>query len=79
MEKVVARMGGLMPKYVRIFAIREMRNVFGETDVWRFVTGKFGELSVSARHYRDLLAEADTIYPRYVEYLSEVVQDALNI
>ena len=37
--------------------------------MWRFTTGKFGELSVSARHYRDLLAEADAIYPQYVSHI----------
>ena len=32
-EKVVTRLDGLMPKYVRIFAIREMRSVLGNQHV----------------------------------------------
>jgi len=32
-----------------------MRRVLGDSDVYRFIVGKFGELTVSARHYMDLL------------------------
>jgi len=62
-EKVVTKYSGLMPKFIRIFALREMKSVFGETDVWRFITSKFGELTVSARHYLNLLEEANKAYP----------------
>jgi intergrase/recombinase len=78
-EKVVSKLSGLMPKYVRIYALREMKAVMGETDVWRFITSKFGELSVSARHYLDLLEEADRSYPRYVEHIYTVLADAVRV
>jgi len=51
----------------RTFALREMRRVLGDSDVYRFIVGKFGELTVSARHYMDLLREADQVYLKYVE------------
>lgn len=72
-EKVVRKLGILAPKYIRTYALREMKRVFGETDVWRFVASKFGELSVSARHYMDLLEEADKIYPRYIRYIEDLL------
>jgi intergrase/recombinase/DNA-binding XRE family transcriptional regulator len=77
-EKVVAKLGGLMPKYIRIYAIREMKKVFGDNDVFRFITSKFGELTVSARHYLDLLEEADKIYPRYIEHIYTMMGDVVR-
>ena len=41
-----------------------MLNTLGDNDVTRFILSKFGELTVSARHYRDLLIETDKIYPK---------------
>jgi len=70
-DKVVAKLGGLMPKYIRIFALRQMLNALGDNDVTRFILSKFGELSVSARHYRDLLEEADKSYPAYIAYIEK--------
>ena len=60
-----------MPKYIRTYALRQMLNTLGGNDVTRFILGKFGELTVSARHYRDLLKEADKSYPVYVDYLEK--------
>ena len=77
-EKIVERHNGLMPKYIRIFALREMKRVFDDTDTYKFIVSKFGELTVSARHYMDLLSEADTIYPSYVNYIREVFGDAIQ-
>ena len=74
-EKVVARLDVLRPKTIRIFAIREMKKVFDDTDTFKFITSKFGELTVSARHYLDLLSEADTIYSRYIKHIREVIGD----
>ena len=68
-EKVVAKLGGLMPKYIRTYALRQMLNALGDNDVTRFILSKLSELSVSARHYRDLLEEADKVYPKYIQYL----------
>jgi|GEM_PF-6323652 len=47
--------------------------VLGDSDVYRFIVGKFGELTVSARHYMDLLEEADSEYPRYLSTLHESI------
>ncbi len=78
-EKIVKKWNCLAPKYVRIFALREMKKVIGDNDVYRFIVGKFGELTVSARHYMDLLSEADRIYPKYVERWLEIMNKALPL
>jgi intergrase/recombinase len=65
--KAVKRRGGLPAKYVRIFAMREIYATLGVNNVSNFILSKFGELTVSARHYRDLLEEADRVYPKYIE------------
>jgi intergrase/recombinase len=41
--------------------------------VGRFIQSRFGELRISEAHYEDLLTEADTHYPRYLEKLRELV------
>ncbi len=76
-EKVVDKLGGLMPKYIRTYALRQMLNALGNNDVTRFILSKFGELSVSARHYRDLLEEADKVYPKYIQYLENEFGNSL--
>jgi len=68
-EKVVKKNNCLPPSYIRTFAMREIIAVLGDNDVTRFILSKFGELSVLARHYRDLLKEADKAYPKYIQYL----------
>jgi len=73
-QKVVKRLGGLAPKYIRIYALREMKKIFGDNDTYRFIISKFGELSVSARHYMDLLEEADQVYPKYVEHVKLLLE-----
>ncbi len=78
-EKVTKKWGCLAPKYARIFALREMKRVIGDNDVYRFIVGKFGELTVSARHYMDLLEEADKVYPKYVERWLEIVDKPLSL
>ena len=68
-EKVAQRRQILQPKLVRTYALREMKRVLGDTDTYKFIVGKFGELTVSARHYMDLLAEADQAYPAYIKHI----------
>lgn len=69
-EKIVIdRLKLLPPSLIRTFALREMKKALGDNDVYRFIAGKFGELSVSARHYMDLLEEADNVYVKYVVHL----------
>ena len=45
-EWAAAKRSVLMPKYVRIFALKTMKQVLGDNDTYRFITSKFGELSV---------------------------------
>ncbi len=68
-QKIAQRLGILSPKYIRTYALRELKRVFGDTDLYRFIAGKFGELTVSARHYSDLLQEADEAYPKYIKHI----------
>ncbi len=77
-EKAAKKWGCLTPKYIRIFALREMKRVIGDNDTFRFITEKFGELTVSTRHYMDLLEEADKAYPKYVERWLEIVNEIVN-
>jgi intergrase/recombinase len=42
-------------------------------EVARFIQSRFGELRVSEARYEDLLSEADTHYPKYLEKLRELV------
>jgi intergrase/recombinase len=42
-------------------------------EVARFIRSRFGELRVSEARYEDLLSEADTHYPKYLEKLRELV------
>ena len=78
-EKVVNKWNCLAPKYIRVFTLREMKRVIGDNDTFRYITGKFGELTVSARHYMDLLEEADKLYPKYVQRWLEIVNKALPL
>lgn len=78
-EKIVAKLECLTPKYIRIYAIREMLSVLGDNDTTKFILSKFGELSVSARHYRDLLEEADKVYPNYIAYLKQELNTYLEL
>lgn len=68
-EKVVKKHGCLPPSHIRTYALRLILQALGDNDVSKFILSKFGELTVSARHYRDLLEEADKIYPTYIQYL----------
>ncbi|NPA99553.1 MAG: hypothetical protein GXO43_09255 [Crenarchaeota archaeon] len=73
-SKIVRKWNCLAPKYIRIYALREMKRVIGDNDVYRFIVGKFGELSVSARHYMDLLEEADSVYPNYIHHIQQLFE-----
>ena len=63
-EKVVKKHGCLPPSLIRTYALRLILQVLGDNDVSKFILSKFGELTVSPRHYRDLIEEADEIYPQ---------------
>ncbi len=38
----VKKLGVLAPKYIRTFALRKIKKVIGDNDVYRFIVGKFG-------------------------------------
>jgi intergrase/recombinase len=42
-------------------------------EVARFIQSRFGELRVSEARYEDLLSEADSYYPKYLEKLRGLV------
>ena len=58
-----------MPSTIRTFALREMKRILGEDNVYRFIVGKFGEITILGRHYLDLLEEADLKYLDYTKYI----------
>jgi len=68
-EKVVKKYGCLPLSHIRTYALRLILHALGDNDISKFILSKFGELTVSARHYRDLLEEADKMYPTYIQYL----------
>jgi intergrase/recombinase len=72
LEKYVKRRSLLLPKYMRKAAWRLMIRVMPR-EVARFIQSRFGELKVSEARYEDLLSEADTHYPRYLEELDKIL------
>ena len=78
-EKIMEKHGSPISKYIRIYALREMKGVIGDNDTFRFITSKFEELTVTARHYMDLLKEANRVYPRYVKHVYKIIGDAAQV
>lgn len=74
-EKLYPKLGVLPAKMIRSYSIRMMRKILGDNDTYRFIIGKFAELSVSSRHYTDLLEEADSEYPKYMDYISKILKN----
>jgi intergrase/recombinase len=62
----------LAPKMMRKVSWRILVQVMPR-EVARFIQSRFGELRISEARYEDLLTEADTHYPRYLEKLRELV------
>jgi intergrase/recombinase len=62
----------LAPKYMRKVSWRLMIKVMPR-EVARFIQSRFGELKISEARYEDLLSEADSHYPKYLEKLCELV------
>ena len=77
-ERAVKKRGGVMPSIVRTFAMREMKTVIRDEDTYKFIISKISELTVSARHYLDLLGEADKLYPNYIQHITEVMEEPFN-
>jgi len=42
-------------------------------EVARFVQSRFGELKISEARYEDRLSEADEHYPKYLNYLQNIL------
>jgi intergrase/recombinase len=70
-RKYARRHGLLPPKYMRKVAWRLMVRAMPR-EVARFIQSRFGELKVSEARCEDLLSEADTYYPEYLNYLGKL-------
>ena len=66
------RHGLLAPKMMRKVSWRILVQAMPR-EVARFIQSRFGELRVSEARYEDLLSEADSHYPKYLEKLRELV------
>lgn len=77
--KVARKWNCLAPSKVRTLGMRDMRRVIKNEEVVNFILGKFSELTVTSRHYMDLLSEADNLYPRYVDHVLEVFNTAIQL
>ena len=66
------RHGLLVPKMMRKVSWRIMVQAMPR-EVARFIQSRFGELRISEARYEDLLSEADSYYPKYLEKLQELV------
>ncbi len=65
----VKKLGVLAPKYIRIFGIRLMDAVIKDNDTYKFILGKFSELTVTGGKYLWLLKKADEEYPKYIKHV----------
>jgi intergrase/recombinase len=66
------RHGLLAPKMMRKVSWRILVQVMPR-EVAKFIQSRFGELRVSEARYEDLLSEADSHYPKYLEKLRELI------
>jgi hypothetical protein len=66
----------LAPKMMRKASWRIMVQVMPR-EIARFIQSRFGEIKISEARYEDLLSEADTHYPKYLEKLREIVYSSL--
>jgi intergrase/recombinase len=66
------RYGLLAPKMMRKVSWRILVQAMPR-EVARFIQSRFGELRISEARYEDLLSEADSYYPKYLEKLREIV------
>jgi intergrase/recombinase len=70
--RYVKRHGLLAPKMMRKVSWRILVQVMPR-EVAKFIQSRFGELRISEARYEDLLSEADSYYPKYLEKLRELV------
>jgi len=72
----VKKLGVLAPKYMRIFGIRLMDAVIKDSDTYKFILGKFSELTVTGDKYLWLRKKADEEHPRYIKYVETLIEEA---
>jgi intergrase/recombinase len=71
--RYAVRHGLLAPKYMRKVSRRLMVKTMPR-EVARFVQSRFRGLKISEARYEDLLSEADEHYPKYLNYLNNVLK-----
>jgi len=71
-RKYAKEHGLVRPKMLRKVAWRLMVKTMPR-EVARFVQSRFGELKISEARYEDLLTEADSYYPKYLDMLNQLV------
>ena len=74
-RKYAKEHGLVRPKMLRKVAWRLMVKAMPR-EVARFVQSRFGELKISEARYEDLLTEADSYYPKYVEKLKQLINSS---
>ena len=74
-SKYALRKGLLRPKYLRKLHWRVGKKAIRDKDVLRFIQSRFGELKISEEKYGDLLADADSEYPKLMEMLKKGLYD----
>jgi len=74
-SKYALRKGLLRPKYLRKLHWRVGKKAIQDKDVLRFIQSRFGKLKISEEKYGDLLADADSEYPKLMEMLKKGLND----
>ncbi|MEM2913262.1 MAG: integrase [Candidatus Bathyarchaeia archaeon] len=68
--------GFVKPKYIRKFALDKMVELGVPESVADFIQDRFPK-QVGARHYMNLVRQADSYYGRYAEYLKALIEKLL--
>lgn len=77
-ERWLDKKYGIKISWFRDLFFRICREV-AEKEVCDFVQGRIGKLSVSDKHYDNMLSRADKDYPKVVERINKVIQEALML
>jgi len=75
-SKVCRRYGLVAPKYLRKFAFHKMLELEIPEGVADFIEGRVPK-TIGERHYANLKRLADKYYPRYVEYLKNLLSEPM--
>mgnify|MGYP000403800114 CR=1 FL=1 len=74
-SKYALRKQLLRPKYLRKLHWRIGKKAIRDKDTLRFIQSRFGELKISEEKYGDLLADADSEYPKLADMLKKGLQN----